>query len=147
MCEGVSTYIKFESEEYLPNATENDDGTITLLFSEDYITNLFAKYEITHVFASSTRESLQNMYIINFDSQDLIIESQQNVSSSIFYFPDYPSDNPNNTSIPDEIISALDGFSFYVTKYNSIGEGNYGAPMKNVPADFKLKIGSSLTLR
>lgn len=143
LCEGVSTYIKFQSEEYVPNITENDDGTITLLFSENYITNIFAKYEIyeiKHVFSSSTRESLQNMYIINFDSKDLIIESQQNISSGIFYFPNYPLDNPNTPNIPEEIISVLDGKSFYVTKYNSIGEHNYGAPMENVPDDFKLKI-------
>ncbi|PWH84284.1 hypothetical protein DIS18_07040 [Algibacter marinivivus] len=143
LCEGVSTYLKFESEEYVPSVTENDDGTFTLLFSEDYITNIFAKYEIyeiRHVFASSNSESLQNMYVLNFDSQNLIIESQQNVSSDIFYFPHYPLDNSNTAIITEEIISTLDGNSFYVTKYNSIGEGSYSEPMQNVPEDFKLKV-------
>jgi hypothetical protein len=41
--------------------------------------------------------------------------------------------------IPEHIISALDGFSFNVTKYNSIGESDSG-PMKNVPEDFNLSI-------
>lgn len=71
LCEGFSTYIKFENEAYVPTVTENNDNT---------------------------------------------------------------------TIIPQEIISTLDGNSFYVSKYNSLGEGNPGAPMKDVPEDFKLKI-------
>lgn len=142
LCEGITAYLKFESEAYVPTVAENENGTVTLVFSEDYITNIFAKYniyKIKHVFASSTYEELQNIYEVNFNSRDLIIDVTENIPNTILHFQQYP-ESINIATIPEHIISALNGYSFNFTKYNSIDESNYGSPMQDVPDNFNLKI-------
>lgn len=135
---GIDGYITISDIENIPTITNNNDGTITLTHREQYITDIFANYEIYDFYLTSP-ETSQNKFTINFKSKDLINELVENVPSEIFFSRLYPY---QTSEINQDMITALDGVSFDILKY--LSNPDYficgDCPPYNVSDDFKLSV-------
>ncbi|MFI1771938.1 T9SS type A sorting domain-containing protein [Thalassobellus citreus] len=134
---GIDYYFSIENNINVPTVNKNNDGTITLTHQEQYITDIFAKYEI-YDFHLTNPDSSQKRFTINFNSKDLINELAQNVPDEVFY----NLGSFKTSAISQDIITALDGLNFDVMKYMSNYDELCGdCPIVHeVPDDFKLSV-------
>ena len=81
LCPEIITQIKIDDTNNIPTVNENGDGTITLIHTEPYITDIFASYVIYDFYQYSPNSNpngeLFKYYSIAFQSKDLINNMKQ----------------------------------------------------------------------
>jgi hypothetical protein len=152
LCSLQTDIFKIELSENVPLVTSNDNETITLTFTDQSVTDFFADFNIYNFFQMypSSSATLAKYYKIEFDSKSLIESMNTNVSVSIIKWvgPYAVGDNlPIRTTINSDIIQALDGKSFEVTKYRSVSDDQcdpFNSPIScylvDVPSEFNFII-------
>ena len=118
MADGLHINLKIENSLNAPEVSDNGDGTITLTHNQQYITDIFAKYDI-YDFYLKYPENYPEYYVIICNDKDLINELKENVPTATITTiePMYAS-----TSISQDIITALDGVSFDVLKHTTVSD-------------------------
>ena len=127
LCSLQSDIFKIELSDNVPLVTSNENETITLTFTDQSVTDIFANFNIYNFFQMypNSSSTLAQYYGIEFDSKSLIESINTDVSASIIEWvgPYVVGDSsPIRTTINSDIINVLDGKSFEVTKY--IGVSN-----------------------
>lgn len=140
---GIEYYFSIENSINIPTVIKNNDGTITLTHHEQYITDIFAKYEI-YDFQLANPETSETRFTISFKSKDLINDLAQNVPLEIFSNIHAYKTSPIN----QDLITALNGVSFDVLKYISNPDqlACGSCPPYDVPNDFNFSITFNYSL-
>lgn len=81
--------VKIEHEKNVPVVFLSDDDTVNVVFTEQYITEIFSKYKVysfEKMFPDSSSETLKKYYSFTCNSRAIINELVKNVSEDILYF-------------------------------------------------------------
>lgn len=143
MCSELRTLIKIENSSDLPVVINNNDGTILLMFNQQYITDIFNNYDIIDFYQAfpDGSESLQKFYYLKHYSKDIIVDLRNNVSESILSL-----DEVTTSLISQDLIDALDGVTFDLTKHvtdtgNCTNEiGIIDCPYIDIPEDLNISL-------
>ncbi|MFT7072409.1 T9SS type A sorting domain-containing protein [Patiriisocius sp. Uisw_017] len=140
-CFGISSILQFGNNSNLPQVSDNGDGTITLIFSEQYITDLFAEYGIY-----AFEQFSGNRYRMESNSKNLLIAIEDQVpSSQIEVDNDYLPSGP----IQQEFLDFVDGKTFDLIGTEEYDEDQvincYNGPMicdplDQVPENFNFQV-------
>lgn len=109
-----SDYISIENEDNVPTTITNADGTLTLTFPQQSITDLFESYVIfgfEQAFPGSGNPVLENAYILEFNSKDLLFDIQNEVDPSII---NVDNEYTPEATVPQDLIQYVDGKIFKV---------------------------------
>ncbi|NOY48009.1 MAG: T9SS type A sorting domain-containing protein [Chlorobi bacterium] len=139
LCPQIENPLKIENVNDVPIVTNNNDGTITLTHSQQYITDIFSNYIIYDFYQTfpNGSENLQKYYTISFNDKDLINELKTSVPPEVFLI----ESNYINTLLSTEIISFLDGKKFNLSKYQVTNDGCVNNCLEqDVPNNFTLKV-------
>jgi len=147
LCSSQSLTLKIENTLDIPIVTTNNDGTLSLNFAQQYITDIFADY-IIHDFYQlypNGSDTLQKYYMVNANSRALYESvSTQVPTSTMTIFIEYfdLSSFPIVTSISPQLITSLDGNTYDVTKYISTSDVDpcYSCPLYDVPENFNFRV-------
>lgn len=137
LCPQIENKLKIENVNDVPIVTNNNDGTITLTHSQQYITDIFSNYIIYDFYQTFPygSETLQKYHTISFNDKDLINELKTSVPPEVFLI----ESNYINTLLSTEIISFLDGKKFKYAKYLRLSDSDCpSCPLIDVPSDFSL---------
>lgn len=148
LCDMQSLIMKIENSADVPLMTSNDDGTISLSFEEEYITNIFADYDIYDFyqnFPNSSSDEVLKYYTISVNSRAIIESTRTQIPTTILEIFIENSDTGNlpiSTSISPEIFQTLDGITYEVTKYISTSDADpcYSCPLLDVPESFNFRV-------
>ncbi len=142
LCSLQNDYIKIESTEDIPTITNNTDGTVTLTYQDQNITNIFADYiiyDFNQAYPNANPEGeLIKYYLIVHGNRALINEFYNAVYPDTYPFDPYP-----NTAISTELIDLLDNKTYKLIKYcTESSEQGLSCPEgeQNIPDGFQLKI-------
>ncbi len=146
LCPGVPSEIHIEDINNIPTSVDNGDGTIELIHTEQYITDIFASYEIYdfyQTFPDSGSETFQKLYTIYSETKDLIVELQASVPSSVFQYGGVVNVFYEKTPLNSDLITFVDGKTFKLIKH-CFDFSDMGIPCsendQNVPTDFNLLV-------
>lgn len=123
----------------LPTITYNNNGTITLTHNDQFITNIFAKYEI---YDFNEIDVGNKWYVLSFNNKDLIVELSEKVSSEIIDIINGYIGFSNYTATPinPEFIEFVDGKKFSITNSIIIWSDKAPNTKEDIPNDFDLKV-------
>lgn len=141
ICPQIISSLKIENTNDIPTVIDNEDGTISLIHNEQYITDIFSNYVIYDFYqyspSSNPDGELFKVYSIVYKSSELIKEMKEDIPPSIFNsYTDYDTQLFNS-----ELISFLDNKEFYISQswINWSDSGSLNEK-ENVPTNFDLKI-------
>jgi len=129
----------------VPTVIDNSDNTVTVVHSEQYITDIFANYKVYsfgRMFPDETSGTLTRWYKIECENRSLINELYANVPSTIMSI----NNNYEGYSISQGLRDFFDGQRFRFSEYNSTTDGaqcTIGCPLDPVPSDFDLLVDFS----
>ncbi len=142
LCNLLDTNIKIENTSDIPTATNNGDGTITLIHPDQNITDIFSNhtiYEFYQTYPSANPEGeLVKYYTIVFDNKDFINDLYDYTNPNI-----YLMDPVESTSIDTPFINSLNNKTFKLIKqcFES-SESSAECPIDedNIPEDVEVKL-------
>ncbi|WP_299366333.1 T9SS type A sorting domain-containing protein [Winogradskyella sp.] len=146
-CSNLRVELKIENITDIPTVTANNNGTISLNFSQQYITDIFENYDIYDFIQTSPTgsEELQKYYHVYINSKGIIEDVMAQVPSitMTIFDEDFATISlPITMPIDSELISLVDGKTFDVTKYIETSDADpcFGCPLNNVPEDFNFRV-------
>ena len=144
LCPEIEQYIEIDDVSNVPTITTNSgSNTINLIWQDQYITDIFANYDIygfNQLFPSSSNPELLKVYTIAFNSYSLITDINTMVPNTVISIEDTI---PNYTAIDTGLVSFLDGKQFIIKKYNnySDADGCYpNCPLFDVPTNVDVRM-------
>ncbi|WP_026754006.1 T9SS type A sorting domain-containing protein [Sediminibacter sp. Hel_I_10] len=146
LCPVLKIFVTISNADNVPTVTSNDDGTVTLIHPEQYITDIFANHIIYDFYQTYPGESFETQFTLGVKSKDLIVDLVNSVPSDIMSFSDgYLNLNqlPISSSIGAEIITFLDNKQFEILSVMNDYDGSDcpgNCPFINTPDDFDLEI-------
>ena len=151
LCSLQKDSFKIENSVNIPIVTSNGDDTVSLAFPDQNVTDVFGDYTIYDFFQTfpNSSETLQKYYTITFDTKSLIENVISSVPINIIKWAGSEAavyNSPIRTTIKPEIILALDGKTFEVTKYISTSDecdpfnNNPSCYLIDVPSDFNFLV-------
>ena len=137
-CYELRTLVQIPDGNNIPIITTNTNGTITLTFPQQAITDIFANYEIYDFYPAV----VNSFFYLKHNSKSLIEDVQNNVSPMIIEFDVLSAD-----TIHQDLIDALDGETFRVIKTVGVTDpssctdffGNDLCPYQDVPSNSNLE--------
>lgn len=143
-CIVQSFYLKIEHQTNVPSISTNIiENTITLIHSEQYITDIFSKYIIygfDKAFPTATSESLKSIYNLRCSSKDLINELRSTVPNDVFFI----ENSYEGATISDDFINYFDFDKTYTLKEyistSDAGSCTFDCDLVAVPIDFNLSV-------
>ena len=137
-CHELRTLVQIPDSNNIPNVTTNTNGTITLTFPQQSVTDIFANYDIFDFYPAA----ISSFYYIKHNSKSLFEDLQNNVSPTIIGFDTIATD-----SIHQDLINILDGETFRVVKTVGVTDpssctdffGNDLCPYQDVPSNSNLE--------
>ena len=143
MCSELRSLIAIHNNSDLPTVNYNDDDTLSLVFPQQNITDIFSNYSISDFYQAfpNGSENLQKYYYLKHYSKALLVDITSNVDNTIISL-----DEEQTTQISQDLIDVLDGFTFYVIKHvtdtgNCTNEiGIIDCPYTNLPEDTDLSL-------
>lgn len=149
LCALHTEVFKIENSVNVPTATSNADDTFTLTFLDQNVTDVFANYVIYDFFQTfpEASQTLQKYYTIAFNSKDLIEDMIESVPSTTIIWTGFETeteidmDTTIKSAITPELIEALDGKSFEVTKY--ISTSDECDPFTNNPSCYLVNVSNT----
>ncbi len=147
LCSDLRLELKIENNSDIPIVTSNNDGTINLNFSQEYISDIFENYEIygfNQTFPTGSEELLK-YYHVFINSKGIIedVMSQVPSASMTIFDEDFATISlPITTSLNSELIQFVDGNTFNVTKYSETSDADpcFNCPLNSVPESFNFKV-------
>lgn len=136
LCSEIREVLYFKD---LPTVTNNNDGTITLTHEEQYITDIFSKYQIYDLYEVNTS---REWYAITFNNKDLIIELSENIPSETINIVNGYFGYNNYTLAPmsSEFIEFVDGKKFNIIQSWINFSDGIESEKENVSDSYNLKI-------
>ncbi|WP_299110767.1 T9SS type A sorting domain-containing protein [uncultured Winogradskyella sp.] len=139
--------LKIENTSDVPTVTSNNDGTVNLNFSQQYITDIFADYEIydfNQTYPTGSEE-LQKYYNIVTNSKDIIesVITQVPTTTMTIFVQGHPeTEIPLAIPIGTNLIQLLHDNTFVVTKYRTTSDADQcgNCPLYDVPENFNFKV-------
>mgnify|MGYP003628176960 CR=1 FL=1 len=143
-CIFQSAIIRIDNEQNIPVIHENASAeTITLTHNEQFITDIFAKYDIYEfkkAFPNPTSESLKNLYSISFANKDLINELFNEVSNEVFFI----DSKFEGTNVDQHIIDIFSQPKSYTLKNfiftSDAASCSFDCDLNPIPEDLNLSI-------
>lgn len=149
LCPLQTDVFKIENTENIPEVNPNEDGTVSLIFSDESVTDVFANYTIYEFYQMFPNSSaiLQRYYSLTFDTKNLIESLIANVPETVITWAGSEAsvyNSPIRTPVNSEFIQALDGNSYDVTQFKSTSDAdpcqNNPCTLFDVPADFNFRV-------
>ncbi|MBV7269370.1 T9SS type A sorting domain-containing protein [Winogradskyella luteola] len=147
LCSLQNFKLKIENTIDVPIVTSNNDGTVNLNFPQQYITDIFADYEIYDFNQSfpTGSEELQKYYDIIMNSKDIIepiITQVPQTTMTIFVEDFSQTEIPLTIPISADLIALLNNNTFIVTKYRTTSDADdcWDCPLYDVPENFNFKV-------
>jgi len=142
LCSIQNEYIKIENPSDIPTVIDNGDGTVTLMHTDQNITDIFADYIIYDFYqsypSSNPSGELFKYYTLSHGNKSLIQELYNYANPDVFIIEEYMP-----TPISLELISLLDGKTYKLINqcYESLESDTFcPEDEENVPLGFELKI-------
>ena len=137
--------ISIEEASNIPSVVNNSDNTVTLVHSEQYITDIFSNYTIysfEQAFPEATSDALLRWYTVECESKSLINELYDNVPTTTFFI----NNDFEGYAISQTFKDFFDGQRFRFSEFNSTSDLDpctFGCPLDPVPNDFELLVDFS----
>ena len=149
LCPSHSSYLIIENAADIPTTSTNPDDTLNLVFAQQYITDIFSNYIIYDFYQTSPNSSSDEVlkyYTISCNSRALVEDILTQVPTNIIGIESANNSYalPMKTTISTELIDALNGKTFDITKYiytSDFHPCNFdpNCELENVPNDFNFR--------
>ncbi|MGC1471401.1 MAG: T9SS type A sorting domain-containing protein [Psychroserpens sp.] len=145
LCSEIKSILTITDSNNIPNVIDNTNGTKTLIFPSQTVTNVFNDYIIYDFYQTFPSASgvLEQFYTIVHSSKSLIERMVNDVPIDVISAEDYYYNYESFfTPISADIFTTLNGNSYDLSKYITTSDSDPcdGCPLLDVPSDFTLSV-------